>query len=202
MESSIKHKENMTAANTQFIQYAPIVQREILYQWTAPIRYFRMLDKKKYLLIVACVLGFFVILVILGQYWFMAAIAALMFLVYVVGTVPPVMVTHRLTTLGIETLEKEYKWETLDTYWFSQKDRQKLLNVETKTRLPGRLIMLVPERDMVKVNDIMRKRLRYKDIRNQSRVSKVTDGIWMDYLDGKEERPIRRPRIAYKTASK
>lgn len=167
-----------------------VIQREILYKWTAPMRSFQKLDKKKFWSIAIAVLALFVVLAILGQYGLMLAIAALMFLVYVLGTIPPENVNHLVTTLGVETIEKQYKWERLGEYWFSEKDGQKLLNIDTRVAFPSRLIMLVGAKDMNEVHKLLKERLRYKDLRDQKAFDKLSEGEWINLLE--KEKPVQK----------
>jgi hypothetical protein len=163
------------------------VKREVLFNWESPMRHFKKMDKKKFFMILAIVLAFFVVLVLVQQWWLMAAIAAVMFLVYAWGTVPPAKLEHVITNEGIESAGNLVEWENLDKYWYSQKDDQYILNVDTKLRLPGRLIMLVSDDEMQKTKAILENRLKYKDMRNQDRMSKVVDGVWINMLEEENE---------------
>ncbi|MBN2101068.1 hypothetical protein JW710_04245 [Candidatus Dojkabacteria bacterium] len=167
-------------------QETKVVQREIIYKWMAPMRHFKKLEKKRFFIILAGILGFFVILVILGQYWLMAALAAVMFLIYVVGTVPPARIEHVITTHGIETVDEKVDWTDVESYWFSKKDNQLILNVETKLRFPARLVMLVSEENMKKVHGILKERIMYKDLRKQGTLSRIVDGAWVDLIGVKK----------------
>ncbi len=161
------------------------IPRKVLYSWKSPMRHFKKMDMKKYWTVVAFVLVLFVFLAILSHfYWFMAAIAAIMFLVYVVGTVKPSKVEHKVTTQGVETVGGKFKWEDFKDYWFARKDDQMHLYIDTELKLPGRVVMLVDKKDVEKLHKILHERLNYKDLRKQSRVSKVLDGEWMNKLDG------------------
>lgn len=166
------------------------VQKKILYKWRAPIRHFRKMDMKKYWMVVAAVLAFYVLLALLGHYWLMVAIAAVMFVIYVLGTVPPAKTKHMITSIGVDTLEKEYRWDQLDLYWYSRKDNQYVLNIETNMDVPGRLIMLVSKEDVKRTNEILQNYLEYKTVKKQSKFSKLTEGEWVDIFgtsDGKFE---------------
>ncbi|MBN1617968.1 hypothetical protein JW887_01335 [Candidatus Dojkabacteria bacterium] len=167
----------------------PIVQRDVYYTWHAPSRHFKKMDMKRFWLIVAVVLGTFVILAILGQYWLMAAIASVLFLVYAVGTVPPVDIEHRITSLGIESANAEFLWKDMKTYFYSQKDRQLILNVDTNLRFTPRLIMLVDKKQLDETNEILFTKLKYADLSKQNYLSKMIDGQWINMLgEGKESK--------------
>ncbi|MEA3356937.1 MAG: hypothetical protein U9Q67_00680 [Patescibacteria group bacterium] len=169
-----------------------VLKREVLLKWSSPMRYFKPMDKKKYFTIMACVLAFFVILAILGQFWLMAAIASVMFLLYVVGTVPPVKVDHEFTSIGIETMGVEYKWKELTDYWFSKKDDQVHLNVGSKLKFPARLIILVNKDNFDQVDAVLSKRLKYKDYRKQSAINKIIEGEWINKLGKEDEEDMKR----------
>lgn len=160
-----------------------VIQREVLYKWEAPMRTYKTLDKKRFWTIAAAVLALFVVLAILGQFGLMAAIAAVMFLVYVLGTVPPEKVGHVITTLGVETMDKTYEWKDLKDYWFSEKDETKILNIDANLAFPSRLIMLVGDTDLEKINSILKEKLPYQDKRDQSSLSKVSEGEWINLLE-------------------
>lgn len=161
------------------------IQRKVLFSWSAPMRSFKKLDKKRYWTIAAAVLALFVVLAILGQFGLMAAIAAVMFLVYVLGTVPPEDIKHVITTLGVETVEKNYDWKDLRDYWFSVKDDVGILNIDTNVTFPSRLIMLINKGDQSKLHIILKEKLPYKDVRDQSSLSKISEGEWVNLLDEK-----------------
>jgi hypothetical protein len=160
--------------------------RHVLYEWTSDQRAFRRLKKRQYLIVLASVVILMVALAILGQYWFMAALGALMFLLYAVGTVPPAQVTHVITNHGIETNNVKYEWDKLESYWFGKRDDQKYLNVETSIPFPGRLIMLVDDEQLMKVHEMLKTRLKYVDMRGQSRFSAFLEGDWINMVEGEE----------------
>lgn len=164
--------------------------RHVLYEWSSDQRAFRRLKKRQYLIVLASVVIFMVVLAILGHYWLMAALAALMFLLYAVGTVPPVKVTHVITNHGIETNNMKYEWEKLTSYWFGKREDQKYLNIETNISFPGRLIMLVDDEQLMKVHEVLMNRLIYSDMRGQSRFSSFLEGSWINMIEegvGKED---------------
>jgi hypothetical protein len=74
----------------------------------------------------------------------------------------------------------------LTEYWYSRKDDQFILNVETELRLPGRFIMLVSDDELQKTHEILSQKLKYKEMKKQDRISKVTDGVWVDMMDDGE----------------
>jgi hypothetical protein len=156
-----------------------VVQNIELYSWEAPIRTTALFDMRIFMGIVAVSLAFILYLSILGHYGLMAVIIALLFFVYVAGTTEPVEVEHSVTTKGIDSLGKLYEWYMLDEFFFSQKNGEYMMVVETKLRAPSSLIMLLDEEEMAALFVLLQDKLLYKDIRKQSRFHKMTYGEYI-----------------------
>lgn len=158
-----------------------VVQNIKLFEWEAPDRYKFDFESKTFWGILALVLVFILYLAILGHYYFMAAIVALVFLIYVAGTNDPVIVKHKITSRGIDTGNKLYEWFMLNSFWFSKKGDQYMLIVETKLRYPKALIMLLNESDKDAIFVLLQEKVLYKDIRKQSKLDRLTFGDYIPF---------------------
>lgn len=156
-----------------------IIQNRTLFTWEAPARPPIKLNTKTFTGIVALSLLFVLYLAILGHYWLMGVIIALLFLLYVAGTSSPIIVTHKITARGVDTLNHLYEWFSLASFWFAKKNDVYMLYIETKLRVPTRLIFVVEKADLSAVFVLLEKKLLYRDIRKQGRLDKITDG---DYI--------------------
>lgn len=156
-----------------------VIQKIKLYQWEAPIRFKFPLDIKSYMITVGLSMIFVVYLAVLGHFGLMAALIALLFYVYIAGTTEPVMVTHSITTRGIETFNKLYEWFMLDEFWFTNKDDEYLLTIKTKLRFPGSILMLVGKKDMSAIFVLLEDKLLYKDIKKQGYIEKKSYGEYI-----------------------
>lgn len=156
-----------------------VVQKIDLYSWEAPIRTKFMYDKRTFLAIVAIALGFILYLAVLGQYGLMLAIMALLFFIYVAGTTEPVVVEHKITTRGIDTMDKLYEWYMLENFWFTKKNEQYLLIVSTRLRVPPNLIMLLEREEMSALFVLLQDKLLYRDLRKRGRIEKITYGEYI-----------------------
>ena len=190
----VDQKNIVDEMSTERVVVGGIPQREILYKWNSPQRYFKKLNMRIYVIALACIIALFIMLILLGQYALMAAIAAVMFLVYVVGTIPPVKVPHIITNLAIETAGGVYEWEKMDTYWFAQRDNQVVLYVDMNMSFPGRLIMLVGPEDVKKTHGVLSKVVPYRDYRSQNRFSKMMNGEWIDMLIRETVEPSKQAK--------
>jgi len=156
-----------------------IVQNIKLYTWTAPIRVQFPYNKRTFVAIVAMSMFFMLYLALLGNYGLMLSIIALLFLIYVAGTTAPIDVQHTITARGIDTMDKLYEWFMLDGFWFAYKNGEYVMIVETKLRVPSKLIMIVGESEKEALFVLLRDKLLYTEIRRQSVFHK---SIYGEYL--------------------
>jgi len=138
-------------------------QEQILISWRSPSRPFKKREKEFFTTIGAIVFLLAVILVFIKEFLLIGAILALAFVAYVLATVPPEEVEHKITTHGLESAGHFYKWEELVSFWFWEKWGQPVLLVQTKLRFPGRLVLLIGGQDKEKIKDALLKYLNFKE---------------------------------------
>lgn len=161
------------------VQDTKVVQNIKLFEWSALDRYQFKFDNRSFLIIVVLSLLFALLLAILGNYLLMAAIMAMLFLLYVAGTTKPVKVKHRITARGIETGEKLYEWYMLDTFFFTKRDKNILLIVNTKLNFPKVLILLVGSKDKDAIFVLLQEKLLYEDIRKWGWLDRINYGEYI-----------------------
>lgn len=158
-----------------------VIQNMKLFEWEAPDRYAFNFQTKTFWVLLALILLFILYLAILGQYFLMAAIVGLVFFVYVAGTNKPIQVKHKITSRGIDTGNKLYEWFMLENFWFSIKNGQYMLIVESKLRYPKALIMLLEGADKDAIFVLLQEKVLYKDIRKQSKLDVLTYGDYIPF---------------------
>ena len=119
------------------------MEEKILLEWEAPDRPFTKRGRSYFnnLFAVLLILGAFALF--FKEFLLTGVLAALGFLQYVLGTVPPRMVKNQITNYGIKTHGTEYSWEELTDFWFTEKDGQTILHVDTRRLFPGRLFLIL-----------------------------------------------------------
>lgn len=156
-----------------------VVQNIKLFSWEAmdrlPIKY----NNKSFLILVAASLAFILLLAVLGHYFLMGCIIALVFLIYVLGTTKPQKVTHTVTARGIDTGGRLYQWYLLKNFYFSDKNGQIFMIIETNLNVPGALVFLVGKEDQGALFVILQEKLLYKDIRKQGWLEKQNYGVYI-----------------------
>jgi len=156
-----------------------VVQNIKLFEWTAPDRTPVKFEKKSFLIIIVMVLLFSLYLAIMKHYLLMVCIMSILFLLYVAGTTKPVKITHKITARGIDTGGKLYEWYMLKSFYFTKKEDQILLLVETKLNFPGVLTFLVSDKDKDPIFVLLQDKLLYKDIRKWNWLDKLSYGEYI-----------------------
>ncbi len=138
-------------------------QEETLLTWKSPSRPFKKREKEFFTTIAAIVFLLAVILVFVKEFLLIGAIVSLAFVAYVLATIPPEIVEHRITTLGIESAGHFYKWDQLIDFWFGKKWEQEILYIASKLKFPGRLVILIEEKEKEKIKTELSKYLTFKE---------------------------------------
>src|SRR3990172_5392142 len=102
----------------------PAFEVKEFYSWMAAERIFIPRNRKWYTYLFLMLLIMILVLVFLKQFIIIAPIAALGFVTYVLASVPPHNVTHKLTNEGINTENKSYLWTELYDFWLTKKGDQ------------------------------------------------------------------------------
>lgn len=118
------------------------VLEEILFEWQAPSRPYKHRNRQYFTTVGLISALIALILIFAGQLLPVAVIAAVFFVIYVLNSTPPGMVTHKLTTFGIRIEDKLYYWEEMGRFWFTDKFGENILNIEV-SRFPNRLVLLL-----------------------------------------------------------
>lgn len=160
-------------------QKKKVVQNIKVYEWEAFDRKQVKFNDKGFLIVVVASLLFSLLLAILENYFLMAAIMSMLFLLYVFGTTKPSKVKHKVTARGIDTGGFLYEWFMLDSFFFSKKDDTIFLVLETKLNIPKVLILLVEKEEKDALFVLLQERVLYKDVRKWRWLDKVTYGEYI-----------------------
>ena len=116
-----------------------------LLEWEALERVFKERDRRYFTTVATIIIVLAVILVFIREFLLIGVILSLGFVAYVLATVPPGKVSHKITTHGVWYAGKFYEWGGLLGFFFTEKYHHQVLNIDTKERLPGRLFLLLGE---------------------------------------------------------
>jgi hypothetical protein len=134
-------------------------EEKILFEWEATERSFKKRDKDFWITAVAILILFSVVLIFIKEFFLVVALVSILFLYYVLSTVPPRMVKNKITNRGIKLEEANYDWRILLRFWFKKSLNSELLEFETNLRIPRQISLVINENDKEKIKEIVLKKL-------------------------------------------
>lgn len=99
-------------------------------EWESPDRLWKEKDRSWFVIYSFFFVVIIAMLFLMGEFLLIILVLAFMFLWYVQGTIPPTIVHHVISTLGIKSEKTLYKWKDIDSFWFSKKEDFYFLNLE------------------------------------------------------------------------
>ena len=179
----------------QFCLYTPLGIRytsgmekktEVLLAWSSPSRLFKRRDKEYFTNIGAIVVLLIVILIFAREFLLIAAVVSIVFLVYVLSTVPPEAVSHRITNLGIDSAGHFYRWDQLVDFWFEQQWGQTMVVV--RPMMETRIIMLLGVEDKEQVRKLLAEYIPFRETPEKTWVDNAAHWIT-------EKIPLEKPTV-------
>lgn len=140
---------------------SPQKSRSVRLVWTSPSRLFKKRDKEYFTNVGAIVFLLIVILVFAREFLLVAAVVSVVFLIYVLSTVPPEDVSHSITNLGVESAGHFYRWEELVEFWFEEQWGQVMLVL--KPRMGTRTIMLLGSEPKERIRELLAEHIPFRE---------------------------------------
>src|SRR3989344_658048 len=148
-----------------------------LLSWRAPSRPFRSKDKTYYTTIAIIVVLLILIALLIQEFILVGVLLAIAFVAYVLGFVSPDEIEYRISTQGVTIGDHFYHWQELDSFWVSQKDGSKILNLLTRYRFPGVLMMIMSDDHIDEIKRVCAKYLPFHEIAPKSLIEKWSEGL-------------------------
>lgn len=145
--------------------------------WKAPSRPFRKKDRSYYTTIAILVILLILIAILAQEILLIGVLLALAFVAYVLGFVPPEDVEYKISTQGITIGDHFYFWQDLDSFWFAEKEGQKILHILTHLRFPGQLMLVLGDQGEEDVKKVAAKYLPYHEIAPKSLMDKWAESL-------------------------
>jgi hypothetical protein len=134
-------------------------EEKTLIEWTAAERAFKKRDKDFWITAVASLILFSVVLVFIQEFFLIVALVSVLFLYYVLSTVPPQEVKYKITNRGVHFGDSKYSWDILLRFWFRKSLNVELLEFETNLRVPRQISLVINENDKEEIKKIVVKKL-------------------------------------------
>ncbi|MDD4027240.1 MAG: DUF5673 domain-containing protein [Candidatus Shapirobacteria bacterium] len=134
-------------------------EEKILFQWEAPERSFKKRDKDFWITAIAILILFSVVLIFIKEFFLVVALVSVLFLYYVLSTVPPEKVKNKITNRGVYFGDAKYSWDILLRFWFKKSLNSEILEFETNLRIPRQISLVINEEDKEKIKEVVLKKL-------------------------------------------
>lgn len=131
----------------------------VLFEWEALERSYKKRDKDFWITAVSILVLVSVILIFIKEFFLIVALLSILFLYYVMATVPPAMIKHKITNWGIYFGEARYSWDTFEKFWFSKSLGSEMVNLGTVLRFPRSISMVIDEKDKEKIKELITKKI-------------------------------------------
>ncbi len=148
-----------------------------LHQWTSASHVF-IPRGKKWLTYIALITSLIILVILFAQqFLIIAPVLAVAFLAYVLASVPPDGIEHRITTQGLITGKHNYLWEELYDFWFIEKQGHIILNFDTLVRFPGRLMLIIDSKEKDKIKNILVRFLPFREVPEKTWIDSLGDSL-------------------------
>jgi hypothetical protein len=150
---------------------------QVLFNWASPERVFVPRNLKWFGNVGLIVLVLLLIALFLQEFLLMGAILAVVFVVYVLATIPPQRIEHRITTQGVISNEHSFLWDELADFWFTEKQNQHLLIIRTFLRFPYQLSLVIHKDDEATLRNLLVKYIPFREAIHKSWVDRAEEWV-------------------------
>lgn len=134
---------------------------ELLLSWKSPSHPFKKRNRIFYQTVAALTFLMVVIVFFLHEFMLIGVILSISFVVYVISTVPPVEVEHKITPIGFDDAGRLYHWIELSSFWFEEKWGYKMLVFGTRLPFPAQIRAVLGDVTEEKIKGIAGKYLLF-----------------------------------------
>ena len=134
-------------------------EEKVLIEWVAPERAFQKREKDFWITAVAILVLVAVIFIFITEFFLVVALGSLLFLFYVMSTVPPENTKYMITNRGIYMGEAHYYWDILEKFWFKPSMSTEMIHFGTILRFPRSVSFVINHQDKEKIKEIVAKKI-------------------------------------------
>ncbi|MFA5828392.1 MAG: hypothetical protein WC841_03490 [Candidatus Shapirobacteria bacterium] len=134
-------------------------EEKTVFEWVAAERAFKNRDKDFWVTAISILVIVGIILFLIGESMLIIALCSILFLYYVLSTVPPQNVNYKITNRGLYFGELNYTWDVLERFWFKNSLDSEMMFIETKLRFPRQISFVINPADKEKLLDIMKRKI-------------------------------------------
>ena len=157
-----------------------------LLAWQAPGRPFKKRGKQFYLSAILIAFLVEVILFLFGQYLLMLVVLSLLFVAFVLATVPPRNFHYKISSEGVTVEDHFYLWQELYDFYFKKRNGMDILHVRTRALFPGELTITLGEMHREHVLSVLLPYLPYREVIRPTFLEKSGDWLSRNFPLEKE----------------
>ena len=128
-----------------------INEEKVIFEWLAPERGYKPRNKDYWVTAIAILVLLSVILFFIKEIFLIIALFSVLFLYYVLSTVPPENIKHTITNRGVYFGESKYGWDWMRRFWINSAEKYDIIMFETWLKFPRQVAMMVNTADTQKV---------------------------------------------------
>ena len=134
-------------------------EEKTLIEWVAAERAFQKREKDFWITAIAILVLVAVIFVFIKEFFLVIALGSLLFLFYVLSTVPPEKIKYKITNRGIYFGETHYYWDVLEKFWFAPSLSTEMIHFGTILRFPAAVSLVINSEDKERIKEIVVKKI-------------------------------------------
>jgi len=142
----------------------PFTDKMTVLKWVSPSRLFKKRDRMFFQTVIALVVLSGLILFLAKEYLLIGVVLSIAFVTYVLETIPPDDIEHRILVKGFESGHTFYRWDEFNEFWFEEKWNQKILVFDRKTGFPNRIMVLLGHMEPKVVKDKINEYLPFREV--------------------------------------
>jgi hypothetical protein len=168
-------------------------EEKVLFEWEAAERSFKTRDRDFWITAVSILILVGVILFFVKEFFLIIALISVLFLYYVMSTVPPQTVRNKITNRAVYFGELRYEWDLLLRFWFKNSLDSELLQFETDLRFPRQVSLVIHPEDKEELKKIIVKKIPLVES-SPTFIDKLTKwfGDRLPLEDKKDENPDQK----------
>lgn len=136
-------------------------EEKILIEWEAAERSFKRRDRDFWITAIALLVLVSVIFIFIKEFFLVIALGSILFLGYVLSTVPPSLVRNKITNKGVYFGEQFYPWDVMDKFWYKTSLDSEMIHFLTILRFPRVISLVINDKDKSEIKEIVVKRIPY-----------------------------------------
>jgi len=148
-----------TEKRVKIDNFEEINEEKTLFSWIAAERPFQRRNRDFWITAIAILVLVSVFLIFIKEFFLIVALVSVLFLYYVLSTVPPENTDYQITNRGIHFGDTFYPWSLLSRFWFKSNLSSLQLHIETLLRFPRQVSLVINPSDQEKIKNLIVKRI-------------------------------------------